>query len=57
MLGVNQPIFHNHLKINVDRAKVNLLLLYKGYNQEQVDIYLKAFDYASVIGATVTKTW
>jgi hypothetical protein len=35
-------------------------LLYKGYNQEQVDIYLKAFDYFSkkhteFDGATVVK--
>jgi hypothetical protein len=36
-------------------------LLYKGYNQEQVDIYLKAFDYFSkhskFDGATVVKDW
>jgi hypothetical protein len=38
-------------------------LLYKGYNQEQVDIYLKAFDYflakntLEFDGATVVKDW
>jgi hypothetical protein len=61
MLGSKSTYFSQSFeKLTVDRAKVNLLLLYKGYNQEQVDIYLKAFDYFSkntleFDGATVVK--
>jgi hypothetical protein len=61
MLGSKSTYFSQSFeKLTVDRAKVNLLLLYKGYNQDQVNIYLKAFDYFSkntleFDGATLVK--
>jgi len=61
MLGSNSKYFHKSSEeLMLDKLKVNTLLLIKGYNQNQVDIYLKAFDYftenpSGFDGATIVK--
>lgn len=46
MLGSKSTYFSNSLlKIKTDRMSVEFLLLIKGYKQNQVEVYLKAFDY------------
>lgn len=61
MLGSKSTYFSNPLlKLKTDRMSINFLLLIKGYNQEQADVYLKAFDYftedpTDFDGATVVK--
>jgi hypothetical protein len=61
MLGSKSTYFSNSLlKLQTDRMNISFLLLIKGYKQNQVDVYLKAFDYFTKYpndfdGATVVK--
>jgi hypothetical protein len=61
MLGSKSTYFSKTLdKLKSDRVNINLLLMYKGYSQEQIDIYLSAFDYFTkhpndFDGATIVK--
>jgi hypothetical protein len=46
MLGSENHFFNQDSKVlQVLRKDVNYLLVIKGYNYKQVDIYLKAYDY------------
>jgi hypothetical protein len=61
MLGSKSNYFSQPLeKLKSDRSNIDFLLQWKGYNREQVDVYLKAFDYFTrhtieFDGATVVK--
>jgi hypothetical protein len=61
MLGGKSAYFSNTLqKLQIDRINIRVLLSIKGYEQDQINIYLNAFDYFSNYpndfdGATISK--